>query len=794
MAAHSMPNKWRAALPIGLIVLFSLFLFRDYFLKGLVPFPAHLLVSYYEPWKSYPAPEYPNGPPNKAMGFDNLRIFYPVKKVVIEAVKLGQPPLWNPYNFSGNAVVGSYQSAVFHPLSWLFFLLPQIDAWSVMTILQPILAALSMYIFLRVLGLSISAQFIGALTFAFSGFFMTWWQESYMYIYSAVTLPIALSAVELYLSKPTATWLVLLAVSLAISIFSGMPQITFYVYLFVGAWMLYRRRHFFRFLFAVVLSGLIAAVQLLPSIESYSLSTRIATDVQYIFDAFLLPPYQLVTLLAPDYFGNPATYNYFGKGFYHDRLIWLGAVPLILILTQVLRKRPPLPHGRFFQVAFLVTLSLMLSLPTTWFILYELKLPLLSTITPSRIMMLVTFIGSVLTAQGIEEYYKGFSKKLLLWITGLLILALLTATALPVWLRYFDDKDTTWIISLRNLVIPGASFGAALIILWVAGKKSHIRSIGYICLVLIMLTTSFLFAKKYLYFSERRFVFPAVSAFDAMKKLSAYDRFWTYENGYIEKNFASYYSLFSPEGYDAYMIRRYGEFLAFANAHGKSKEPDRSNALIQSTDHLTDILTDPYRTKMLQLLGVRHILRKLTPDKNEQKMYPDPKALQRVWEDGTYAIHEYAAALPRVYLYTDVHVVSEGMELLSQLFEEKTDIRETVFLEEQPRNVILSPSTRGKAEITSYTPNRVSIATEADGDTLLYLSDVYYPGWNAYIDGRKSAVYRANYTFRAVAVPQGNHRVEFRYEPNSWKWGVVGTLIGALLCGIVLVWPVKKTS
>ena len=542
-------GQWKKHLPIVLIILFSLFLFRDYFLKGLVPFPANLLVSYYEPWKSYPVPEYPNGPPNKAMGFDNLRIFYPVKKVVIEAVKLGQPPLWNPYNFSGNVMLGSYQSAIFHPLSWLFLLIPHIDAWSIMTILQPIASALSMYFLLRVLGLSLPSQLIGALTFAFSGFFVTWWQESYMYTYSAVPLPLALTFIELYLKKSNATtWLVLLAISLSLSVFSGMPQITFYVYAFVGTWILYRIwrstnrwRHLLRFGAALSLSILISSVQLLPSVESYSLSTRISTDVKYIFDAFLLPPYQLVTLLAPDYFGNPATYNYFGRGFYHDRLMWLGVVPLVLILTQLFRKKPSFPHGHFFQIAFLVTLSLTLSLPTTWFILYQLKLPLLSTITPTRIMVLVTFTGSVLASYGSQEYFKGFSKKLLLWITLGLVLAFLTAGSIPVWLRYLDDKNTTWFISLRNLVIPSVSCMGALVVLWITRTKPTLRTSGYVLLVFILLGNSFLFARKYLYVSERRFVFPTVRVFTELINRTSYDRFWTYENGYIEKNFASYY-------------------------------------------------------------------------------------------------------------------------------------------------------------------------------------------------------------------------------------------------------------
>lgn len=763
-------SRWKSYIPIVCIILFSLFLFRNYFLKGLVPFPANLLVATYEPWKSYPVPEYPNGPPNKAMGFDNVRIYYPLKKVAIDTIKKFQPPLWNPYNFSGNVLLGTYQSAIFHPLSWLFLLLPQINAWSLIIILQPVLAALAMYAFLSTFSLHPVSRLIGALSYAFSGFFMTWWQESYMFTYSSMFLPLALFAVEKKRS-------LLLALSLAFSVFSGAFQMTFYVYIFTTLWILYRKQY--TQLLFIMLSLLLSAIHLLPSLEAYYYSTRVSTDVKYIFDAYLLPWWQLVTLIAPDYFGNPATYNYFGQGFYHERLVYLGILPLILILTQ-LRKRG------FSQIAFLVTLSLVMSLPTTWLLLYSLKLPLLSTMTPSRMMMLVTFIGSVLAAYGAEEYRRGFSKRTRAFLTVMLLLFLIAAGATPLVLHYLDDKNTTWIISLRNLVIPSASLAASIFALWL---KPRYRKVGYVIFLLLIAGNAFLFAKKYLYFSERRFVYPNVAVFDALKQLTAYDRFWTYDTGYIEKNFASYYGVFSPEGYDAYMIRRYGEFLAYANSHGKSLTPDRSNALIQSTDHMSDILSDPYRTRTLQLLGVRYIIRKLVPDKNEQTMLPDPKELPRVWEDGTYAIHEYAQALPHVALYTDVRVETDP---LPALFDADTNIHETIILEEKPDNVIPQPGRTGSVRIVSYTPNAVTLESQTNGDTVLFLSDTYYPGWKAYVDSVPSKLYRANYAFRAVAVPTGDHTVEFRYEPDSWKLGIYGTATGVLLCILLMVWPKKQ--
>jgi len=783
--------RWKRFAPFILIILFSLFLFRSYFLNNLVPFPANLLVSYYEPWRSYPAPEYPNGPPNKAMGFDNVRIYYPLKTVALQALRQHMPPLWNPYNFAGSVLLGTYQSAVFHPFSWLFLVLPTIDAWSVMMILQPILCALAMYAFLTALKLSRSARFIGAVAFAFSGFFMTWWQESYLFTYSALFLPVALYAVERYLEKRDNRWLALLAASLTLSIFSGAFQMTFYVYMFTIVWILYRcltrpdRWYlWFRLAGAAAISVLLGSVHLIPSMEAYAQSTRVSTDVKYIFDAYLLPFHQLVTLFAPDYFGNPATYNYFGKGFYHERLMFLGTVPFILILTQLLQWKSASRDGKFFRAAFLITLSLVLTLPTTWLVLYYLRLPLLSTMTPSRMMMLVSFTGAVLSAYAVEQYWKALPKKILLWVSIISLLALGAAGAAPLAAKHFDDKNTSYVISLRNLVIPGISIFITVFTLWVVHFYKNWKPLGLAIVAITLMGNAFFFTNKYLYFSERRFVYPYSAVFDELKK-KQFDRFWTYDNGYIEKNFASQYSMFSPEGYDSIMIKRYGELLAFANSGGGTMVPDRANALIRSTDHFTDILTDPYRRRTLELLGARYIARKLTPDKNEQKMQDDPAALPRIWEDGTYAIHEYHAILPRVHLFTDVQIETNGTNLLESLYNPSTDIKKTVFLEESP-GMSYTVGATGSASITAYTPNTVTVRTQTDGAMLLHLSDAYYPGWNAYVDGKKTKVYRANYTFRAVTIPDGNHEVVFRYEPLSWLLGIGGSLAGVLLCGVLM--------
>jgi hypothetical protein len=60
------------------------------------------------------------------------------------------------------------------------------------------------------------------------------------------------------------------------------------------------------------------------------------------------------------------------------------------------------------------------------------------------------------------------------------------------------------------------------------------------------------------------------------------------------------------------------------------------------------------------------------------------------------------------------------------------------------------------------------------------LSDTYYPGWKAFVDGKRTKIYRANYTFRALPLSAGTHRVEFVYDPLSFKLGALFTILGII--------------
>lgn len=779
-----MKNNYVLFLILASFALLCIFTFRNYFFKNLVPFPSNLLAAFYQPWASYSWVGYPYGIQHKPIGFDNLRIFYPQRSFTIAELRQFRIPLWNPHSFAGNTHLGTYQSAVFHPLSFLFFILPQIDAWSLIVVFQPFLACIFMYLFLQELTLSKKASYFGAIVFAFSGFMVVWWEESIMSSYSSVFLPLILYGVERMVKKLSVLPFSIIVVGLLFSILSGWFQMTFYVFIISLIWTIYRIRKtkdpqlYIVILLAYITALLISSIHLLPGIEAYMHSARGSTDAKYLFDDYLMPLYHLITFVVPDFFGSPGTYNYFGKGFYYEKMLYVGIPGLILSLYALLYERKK-RFASFFRWMFAISLSLGFSLPTSWFFLYYLHLPFLSAIIPSRIFFLSTFAISVLAAYGVEAFLKGFEWKKVLPIFLIISCSFFVMTIFIIRYKFYlppIDVDRV-LVSFKNIILPFILFVAMGVVVWASIRWRALNTKLYYVILSLSLFGSLYLSNKYLYFSDRKLVFPTVPVLSELKKIAGINRYWSIGKGYVDTNFGTQFSLYSPDGYDSFYIRRYGELLhAAANNARFSKEIPRSDAKLSYADKLEDVLKENNRVTLLKLLGVRYIVEK--KGEKEEEIIED---LPVVWEDGYFRINEFTKAFPRAFTVNDYEIIRSEKDILQRLFSSDISLKDRIILEEEPLGFTKSETNNSTVEFKKYAPNNIDIQVTTEQPTILFLSDSYFPGWKAFVDGKESHIYRANYSFRSVVVPTGDHIVTFLYEPRSFYYGVVVGGIGILL-------------
>ena len=176
----------------------------------------------------------------------------------------------------------------------------------------------------------------------------------------------------------------------------------------------------------------------------------------------------------------------------------------------------------------------------------------------------------------------------------------------------------------------------------------------------------------------------------------------------------------------------------------------------------------------------------------------DSDLLSPVESLGHLKIYENPDAFPRVFLVDKYHTAKSYTEAQDKLKNSDFNLREEIVIENDQVNQFekLGPlSQEAEANIISYEPNEVKIKVKNDSPAFLVLTDSYYPGWRAYIDGEETTIYRTNGLVRSVLVPGGEHTVTFSYLPDSFLSGVAISLITVgILFGFIVYSRRKKTK
>lgn len=778
---------------VGFFFILSLITFRPYILEHKVAINGNLLLAFFQPWASYKLDGYSVGPPAKPIGFDSLRIYYPTRKLVISSIKNGKAPLWNPYQFSGNVLLGTFQAAVFFPPGILFLLLPQVDAWSLIILLEPFLGSFFMYVFLNQIIEDKRASFFGALTFGFSAFMIiAWWEEMFMAGYTVILLPLLLYSIEKIFQKiKTSSFLVLLFAAVS-SLTTGWFQMILYSWVFAFVWIVYKymltknKKAMFATLMTFLLAGITSAIFLLPSVEAFIYSARSIADAKNDFTTYLMPWYHMVSYVAPDFFGSPAYHNYFGNGFYHETVLSIGMVGFIFALYALFSFDKTKSEKLFFKIAWIVSLSLGFSLPTSWFLLYYLKIPLLSTLLPSRIFFVSAFCASVLSAMGLQSYFKQVRKKPLVLSLIIPLVMLIAALCFALLIKRHAPIDfEREKVSIRNLILPGLFWIGTSIAIILSVIRKKLQTISFAIFIGITCVGSLYFTQKYLYFSSSNFIFPSVPVISELQKITGINRFLGVGDAYIDRNFAITYGLYSPEGYDSFNNQRYSELVYASHTQGKySQKMPRDDILIMKSPNLQDTLSNPYRRRVISLLGVKYLV-----EKHSQQDYVTQSLINSniklIWSDNIFNIYENKEALPRIFFAYEYEVIHGNQKILDTLYDPSTNLSKKIILE---HSISLSLGKNGDGMVTllSYTPEKIIINTQSAINGLLMLTDSYYPGWKAYVDGKQVEILRADYSLRAIPLQAGTHTVIFSYQPNMFTIGVIISGFGVIFICITV--------
>ncbi len=213
---------------------------------------------------------------DKIIGWlDMIYYFIPFKEIIAENIKKGIIPLWNPYIYCGQPLLANFQSAIFYPMNIFYYVFPIDIAFKINTFLIYFIMASFMYKFFRQFDLTEEAAFISSFLFSFTSYMLIRAAE-WADLHTIAWFPAIGYFTRIALNENRIIDSFLVIITLTMSFLSGHPQVFIYVFLLFTVFYFYWGgiKEFKRYIVYILFLILIAAVQILPTIEFINLSSR----------------------------------------------------------------------------------------------------------------------------------------------------------------------------------------------------------------------------------------------------------------------------------------------------------------------------------------------------------------------------------------------------------------------------------------------------------------------------------------------------------------------------------------
>jgi hypothetical protein len=229
------------------------------------------------------------------------------------------------------------------------------------------------------------------------------------------------------------------------------------------------------------------------------------------------------------------------------------------------------------------------------------------------------------------------------------------------------------------------------------------------------------------------------------------------------------YGIEDINGFNSLQPRRYTDYLFGPEVGDVSYGGLRDERLLRP------------ESPILSALNVRYLL---VPADVFPRLGPH---LRQVYENAEVRVYENTLAYPRAYFAASVRGETDPGAVLRAVTADGFDGRQLALVETDQPPALAPASGQDTVTITSRGANRIALTTDTSAQRFLVLSEMYFPGWRAYVDGAETPIYRTNYLFRGVAVPAGQHTVTFEYRPASVVLGVAISALGLLVSALLVL-------
>ena len=703
---------------------------------------------------------------------DILEQMYPNLTFTLHSFKKGVFPFWTPYVFGGMPFFADVLTTIFYPPHWILFLFSFFtDSHSALlssyVAFHVLWMGIGVYALSMHLGLKRVAALFTAVAFMFTGYVSLHIIHA-TYIYVMSWFPLTMLFLDKSFRTGKIQFVLIAALLFGISALGGYPQPNLHIAYLLFGWtlvtMIQNRKASKRMwvfgLYYCLFMGLgvgLAAIQFLPSVELMQQSVRQALDFEQA-SIGSIPPSRLLTFIMPKFFGfisgtarQAAYWGFPQQSFlFWETNAFAGIVTLLLAIRAFfdIRRKPIV---LYFSIIALIALGLSLGRHTPlWYLVYNYVPGFHSFRTPGRFISWFSFMIVLLGGIGLDALLRSENRETeRRYFRTIAVVSGVISAGLILFLSGVFVSATEYF--QYEAVLKNSNQSAAVALF------STVLCFGLITLMI---------------FRGKRVLIGATLVFFVFIELYAFGHTF----GGSRTRFEQYYrtDMKGPidqklqEGAFRVQSRLYrgagkGEMLLPRNVGNVAMLPmtEGYNQFILS--RYSDLLNYVDESVSQKLLNVRF---KKVPKQ------PAFYELERV---------------PRFYCSPFVKNLSNRDSVQVFMNSGEFIAGRDILLEQEP--VLRTDTVSGgqySVRLLSETPNRIEVEVTTEGNTYLSVSEMYYPAWKAYVNGKRTEIVPANLAFRAIPLQKGTHTVVMQYQSEFFLAGMIMSIVVLLLIGYLL--------
>ena len=714
--------------------------------------------------------------------------YYPLQLFAARELAAGRLPAWDPFINAGQPGLADIQTGFYYPLNLvpnsilaLLGLAFSIEFLTAQVILHFSLASLFTYLFVRHLARRAGARIpaarfagaVSALTFTYGGYLTTFPVQQLTILETAIWLPLILLFLDrAFFHTRRLPEITCAGLALACALLAGHPQTAMYVVYAVlayGLFLTWSVRHaehrtpktrsversalgqrLLVVFLLLVLGVVLAAVQLVPTLGFIARSTRAGLDYEAV--AWGFPLAEMTHLLYPGYFGGSPQY--------------VGILPMILAVAALFVVRAQ--REVIFWLG-LGALALLLAFGGNTFlysVTYLLAPGFGAVRNQERIIFLFAFAASVLAGYGAltlvqplpRQKRKGFCRftRGLVW----LFVAFLALTVL-FYFGYLQGLQNGVEINL----FEGLLRHHILLLLILGGSA-----------VLFTLRRTGRFRRKWLIVLALGLVW--LNLFTINWRFNLADP--TASTPYPETGITAYLK----EQPGTFRISSAGLLPGGASAGIVYELEDITGNTPLRLDAFQQFEERVESWRRWQLLNVHYVL---------SRKALDGPGLERVYDEGGIRVYRIGDPLPRAWVVYDT-VLGDDDQAIELINSEGFDPKSIAILLPEDEELMLSAggSSGTAAEVVHAEPGKLSLKVSSSDAGVLVVSQPFYPGWQASVDGEAVTIHRVDAMLQGIPLKAGPHQVELWYRISPLP--AILTLAVLVVCVAILVLMMRRTQ